>query len=73
MIKPSFNTHYKSGKTDVLILGGGMAGVAAAHTLHKRGMTNIVLLEASRRLGGRVRETNFAGIQIGEYTFTSRD
>ena len=45
----------------MLILGGGMAGVAAAHTLHAAGMRDFILLEATGRLGGRVRETKFLG------------
>ena len=40
---------------DVLILGGGIAGVAAAKTLHDRGVTNLLILEAMDRLGGRLR------------------
>ena len=40
---------------DVLILGGGIAGVAAAKTLHDRGVTNLRILEALDELGGRLR------------------
>lgn len=47
----------------MLILGGGMAGIAAANTLHSEGMRDFVLLEATGRIGGRVRETSFFGIQ----------
>jgi polyamine oxidase len=39
----------------VLILGGGIAGVAAAKTLHDRGVTNFRILEAEAQLGGRLR------------------
>lgn len=39
-----------------------MAGVAAAHTLQAAGMHDFLLLEASGRLGGRMRETNFHGL-----------
>ena len=40
---------------DVLILGGGIAGVAAAKTLHDRGVTNLRILDAEAQLGGRLR------------------
>lgn len=38
----------------VLILGGGLAGLAAAYTLQKRGIP-FILIEAQNRVGGRVR------------------
>lgn len=38
----------------VLVIGGGMAGVSAAHHLCVRGgVRDVVLLEARDRLGGR--------------------
>ena len=40
---------------DVLILGGGIAGVAAAKTLHDRGVTDLRILDAEAQLGGRLR------------------
>ena len=41
--------------TDVLILGAGMSGVAAARTLFVNGITDFIVLEAGDRIGGRVR------------------
>lgn len=38
---------------DVIIVGGGLAGLALAHSLHARGR-DWLLLEARERLGGRV-------------------
>ncbi|HEY2066057.1 MAG TPA: FAD-dependent oxidoreductase, partial [Gemmatimonadaceae bacterium] len=38
---------------DVVIVGAGVAGLAAAHRLHERGLRPLVL-EARRRIGGRV-------------------
>lgn len=40
-------------KTEVLILGGGAAGLAAARELNRRGVDNVVI-EARDRLGGRI-------------------
>ncbi len=40
---------------DVLILGGGIAGVAAARTLHNRDVTDFLIIKAQSQLGGRVR------------------
>ena len=40
-------------RTDVVIIGAGAAGLAAAHRLHERGV-RVVVLEARRRIGGRV-------------------
>lgn len=41
----------------VLILGGGMAGIAAAKTLQENGISDFIILEGSHRLGGRVHST----------------
>ena len=38
----------------VLILGGGMAGITAARTLHDKGVTNFIVVEARNELGGRM-------------------
>lgn len=46
-------------RTNVLILGAGMAGVKAAHTLKTAGMNDFLLLEASDRVGGRARSANW--------------
>ena len=39
---------------DVLIVGSGFAGAAAAQRLAENGVTDIVVLEARDRVGGRV-------------------
>src|SRR4051812_39187961 len=39
--------------SDIIIIGGGVAGLAAAGELARRGLT-VTLLEARDRLGGRV-------------------
>lgn len=44
-----------------LILGGGLAGLAAAAHLVKNGVTDFKILEARKRLGGRI-----ITVRIGE-------
>jgi len=39
----------------VLILGGGVAGIAAARQLSTLGMDNFIIIEGYHRLGGRLR------------------
>ena len=54
-------------KAEVLIVGGGAAGLAAAHALHEAGV-DIVVLEARDRLGGRIwtlRDTGTLPIELG--------
>jgi polyamine oxidase len=43
----------------VLILGGGVAGVIAARTLHEKGITNFKIVEARDELGGRMMSHKF--------------
>ncbi|KAJ3526927.1 hypothetical protein NM688_g8196 [Phlebia brevispora] len=38
----------------VLILGGGMAGITAARTLHDQGIDEFIIVEARHELGGRM-------------------
>jgi polyamine oxidase len=45
--------------TTVLILGGGVAGVLAARTLHEKGIDRFLIVEAREELGGRMRSTPF--------------
>ena len=57
---------------DVLILGAGISGIAAARTLYDSGTTNFIILEQASRIGGRMRSTQFAGatIELGaQYIF----
>jgi oxygen-dependent protoporphyrinogen oxidase len=48
---------------DVAIVGGGMAGLAAAYEVHRRGLS-FVLLEAERRWGGVVRTVRADGFLL---------
>ena len=59
---PSASKHHK-----VLILGGGVAGVIAARTLHHNGIDDFLIVEARHELGGRMMSHTFAGktIELG--------
>lgn len=41
---------------DVIIVGGGPAGLAAAVQLHKKGITDILIVEREKHLGGILRQ-----------------
>nr|XP_021181685.2 peroxisomal N(1)-acetyl-spermine/spermidine oxidase [Helicoverpa armigera] len=41
-------------KCNILIIGAGMAGLSAANYLHKNGMEDFIILEARKRIGGRI-------------------
>ncbi|KAI0713040.1 amine oxidase [Cerioporus squamosus] len=45
--------------TKVLILGGGVAGIIAARTLHQQGINDFIILEARNELGGRMMSRSF--------------
>ena len=46
---------------DVIIIGGGVSGLTAASELSALGHENILVLEASDRLGGRIRTEETPG------------
>ena len=48
----------------VAVVGGGVAGLAAAHRLVERGVTDCVLLEAGERLGGSIATERSGGFTI---------
>lgn len=48
-----------SNKFDVVIIGAGIAGLSAAALLLQNGKSNILILEASNQIGGRISTTNF--------------
>ncbi|KAH9914298.1 amine oxidase [Fomitopsis serialis] len=51
----------------VLILGGGVAGVTAARTLHEQGIDDFILVEARGELGGRLMSHSF-GVPSRKFT-----
>jgi monoamine oxidase len=49
--------------TDVAVIGGGVAGLAAARALHLGGV-RVVVLEARERLGGRIFTQRNSGVPV---------
>lgn len=43
----------------VIIIGAGMAGLSAYIKLVESGITDVVILEASQRVGGRINTTSY--------------
>ena len=41
-----------------------MAGISAAKRLSDAGIKDFVILEATNRIGGRIKKTNFAGYTV---------
>lgn len=61
-----------SNKADVIVIGAGLSGLAAAYNLQQSGMS-VIVLEGDNRVGGRVKTLNHVvtqpeagGMQIGE-------
>ena len=50
-------------RVDVIVVGAGMSGLAAARTLRRQGK-KVVVLEARDRVGGRVKAGKLAGHTI---------
>lgn len=59
----------------IIILGGGLAGLAAAHELEERGFPDYTILEAASRPGGLLRTNREEGVEIDEipHVFFTRD
>jgi thioredoxin reductase len=57
-------------KRDVVIIGGGPAGLAAAVELYKKGIRNIVILEREKNLGGILRQCIHDGFGLTRFNTT---
>lgn len=57
-------------KRAVIIVGGGPAGMAAAVELHKKGITDILILERERQLGGILRQCIHDGFGLTRFKTT---
>ena len=52
---------------DVVVIGGGPAGLAAAVELHKQGIRNMIILEREAMLGGILRQCIHDGFGLGRF------
>ncbi|KAG8652546.1 hypothetical protein MANES_06G103900v8 [Manihot esculenta] len=48
----------------VIVIGAGMSGISAAKTLHEAGIHDILILEATPKIGGRLKKTQFSGLTV---------
>ena len=51
---------------DLVIIGGGPAGLAAAIEAHKQGITNSIIIERDRELGGILNQCIHSGFGLQE-------
>lgn len=57
-------------KTDVIIVGGGPAGLAAAVELYRRGIRDILIIEREHRMGGILRQCIHDGFGLTRFRTT---
>ncbi|XP_059651025.1 polyamine oxidase 1-like [Cornus florida] len=50
--------------SSVIIVGAGVSGISAAKVLVENGVDDILILEASDRIGGRIRKEQFGGVPV---------
>ncbi|KAF2900050.1 hypothetical protein ILUMI_06134 [Ignelater luminosus] len=60
----NLETTTATNKCKVIIVGGGMAGLSAAYHLSKNGCSDFKLLEARRRIGGRIVQIDIGNEKV---------
>ncbi len=54
-------------RKDVIIVGGGPAGLAAAIEMHRKGLRNILIIEREKNLGGILRQCIHDGFGLARF------
>ena len=57
---------------DVVIVGGGPAGLAAAVELYKKGIRNVLIVEREKTMGGILRQCIHDGFGLTRFGETDR-
>lgn len=60
----SFSLMDSTKRYSVIVIGAGISGISAAKQLADNGVKDILILEASDRIGGRIRKECFAGVPV---------
>lgn len=58
------NMSNKLVQPSIIIIGAGAAGISAATQLISNGLTNVTIVEAENRIGGRVHSVPFGGTTV---------
>uniref|UniRef100_A0A0E0IIH2 Amine oxidase domain-containing protein n=1 Tax=Oryza nivara TaxID=4536 RepID=A0A0E0IIH2_ORYNI len=53
-----------TGRPRVIIIGAGISGISAGKRLSEAGITDILILEATDHIGGRMHKQRFAGVNV---------
>ncbi|WCJ18552.1 polyamine oxidase 1 [Euphorbia peplus] len=53
-----------SRSSSVIIIGAGISALSAAKVLAENGIDDLLMLEASDRIGGRIRKQHFGGVSV---------
>lgn len=61
----------RRGQPRVVVIGAGLAGLAAAKALLEQGFTDVTVLEASSRIGGRVQSVKLGECHLSPATSKS--
>ncbi|CAL1361532.1 unnamed protein product [Linum trigynum] len=51
-------------RSSAIVVGAGISGISAAKVLAENGIEDLVILEATDRIGGRIRKENFDGVCV---------
>ncbi|ESQ41319.1 hypothetical protein EUTSA_v10015601mg [Eutrema salsugineum] len=50
--------------TSVIVIGAGISGISAAKELAENGVEDVLILEATDRIGGRIHKQNFGDVSV---------